>query len=539
MNTLDMYVQKLTSAFGGVGSLKTSNFVDDHIRAAPILHPLCEDIKPDISALVYSILRLPPEIVTITQFVLGQSDEVFMQAGFFVNEPGWLPIKTAARRRRMLYNKSTGVCAVYVASKSDVDDIVTILTAFYIEVTKLSRGYSASHESVVSLFSEKDFATLQEALGTTYDAFCALLKHPIDYGIRLLGGTYLDYAKAVQQWWVDLAGIRKTHDVDIYHQPVYFVSSNSHSLMNVLSGYTKKEEAYILETNKERYTKEQPSFIEHEVPHEHVLYYLSRFTEQQSKPFQQQKKAWEEQHGLYRAHPFHHIDIEAQIFSLRDVIKNPFLDARLQLSLEQKQRLHASNALIINIAYPLGLSSYMILKEVSENVSDIRGVYVMGKAGSLNAAVGDISIPHVVVDQHTNNQLFFNNAFTPESFAPYFQGGSILGAQKASTVLGTFLQNEETLGTALSQQLTIIEMEAGPFLNRIYEMLYPKRYPMNETCVIDPSFRLGFAYYISDTPYKKGVNLGSKRLTWEGLNATYAISLGILDDIFQSELSRV
>ena len=103
---------------------------------------------------------------------------------------------------------------------------------------------------------------------------------------------------------------------------------------------------------------------------------------------------------------------------------------------------------------------------------------------------------------------------------------------------GTFLQNEQSLGKDLRDGYTIVEMESGPYLERVYEMVYPERYPEHSTYVLNPDFRLGLAHYVSDTPHKKGLNLGAKRLTWEGLNATYAISLGIVRDIFEQEQKR-
>lgn len=540
MDTLQLYTQKITSALSGVGSIKISNFVEEHTRTEPLLHPHAQDTKPDISALVYSLLRLPKEILYTRTFIMGQSDAVFTDAGFDVMSPRWVSTHTPARRRRLLYHAEENICAVYIASKSDVDDLVTIVTAFYIEIIKLHQ-LSIAHQDVPlsEHFDANDFSRLQEALGTLYEDFLQLIQHPIDYEVKLLAGTHLDYAKAVQEWWVHLASIRKKQQVDIYRQPVYFVSSNSHSLINVLSGFSLKEKEFVLQDNNQLLFEQSGEFEKHKVPQENILYYLSRFSEKKHSNLQERKLDWEHANGLYRMHSFHHIDIEAQVFSIRDFIQNEYIDPRLDISPEKKELLLHSNALIINIAYPLGLSSYMILKEVSENIAEMRGIYIMGKAGSLNAAVGDISIPHVVHDLHTYNDIFFQNIFSPASFIPYFPDGSIFGNQKALTVLGTFLQNEASLQDALEKNLTIIEMEIGPYLNRVYEMLYPERHPLHDTFVLNPQFRLGLAYYISDTPYKKGINLGSKRLTWEGLNATYAISLGMIDDILTTEVNHL
>ena len=110
--------------------------------------------------------------------------------------------------------------------------------------------------------------------------------------------------------------------------------------------------------------------------------------------------------------------------------------------------------------------------------------------------------------------------------------------QKAVTVRGTFLQNATSMMKNFDDGFTIFEMELGPYLNRIYELIYPERYPTEETFIVNPDFRLGVAYYVSDTPHKKGLTLGAKNLAFEGLNATYAISLGIINDILKTEYKK-
>jgi hypothetical protein len=266
---------------------------------------------------------------------------------------------------------------------------------------------------------------------------------------------------------------------------------------------------------------------------------LSRFSEKRSAAYRKAKAEYEKRYGLLRLAPYHNIDIEAQIFSVRDIVRNPALDRRLKLTPAMKKTLAKSNALILNIAYPLGMTAYSVLKEVSENAPEIRGVYIMGKTASLNASVGDITIPNYVRDMHTNNQIFVNNIFDVDNFLPFIHKNSILTQQKAVSVRGTYLQSEKSLNKDFQEGYSIIEMEAGPYLNRLYEMTGPTRYPTAATYMVQPDFRLGLAYYVSDTPHKQGLNLGAKRLTWEGLNATYAISLGIAQDIFDTEAKRI
>nr|NIT58205.1 hypothetical protein [Fodinibius sp.]NIW45746.1 hypothetical protein [Gammaproteobacteria bacterium]NIY26787.1 hypothetical protein [Fodinibius sp.] len=60
--------------------------------------------------------------------------------------------------------------------------------------------------------------------------------------------------------------------------------------------------------------------------------------------------------------------------------------------------LNESDALILNIDYPLGMAAYNILFKISEQVGEILGVYITGKAATLNGVIGDVMIPTVVQD---------------------------------------------------------------------------------------------------------------------------------------------
>jgi hypothetical protein len=537
MENLTAYIQKMHSALNGGGRIKVSTFVHDHALAEPVLHTKVNDTEPDIGTLVYGSLRLPMELWTAQQIVLGQSDAVFQKAGIDVTARGWTPTKAVARNRKCASNQKEKQLAAFVASVSDVEDIVTIMTALYIEIMKLHKRV-LDGVGLDELFDSKQKAQLREVFGDQWSAFQERLTHPFDWEIQLLAGSSVDYARAIQEWWINIAAGRKKYPVNVYEQPVYFVSSNSHSLMNVFSGFPLKNKKRLLRENAERVEQNRAAFEEEAVPEENILYYLSRFSEKASAEYLESRKVWEKKHGLYRIAPYHHIDIDAQVFSVRDAVKNKWIDPRIRLTKRMRTKLAKSNALIVNIAYPLGMAAYRILKEVSENVPEMRGVYIMGKAAALNAGIGDITIPHGVYDHHTGNHIFVYNDFNRDTFDRFVSKNSILDAQTAATVRGTYLQNDASLRNDFSNGRTIVEMEAAPYLNRLHEMIAPTRYPMGETFVVNTDFRLGMAYYVSDTPYRSDVNLGVKRLTWEGLNGTYAISLGIAQDIFNTEVER-
>jgi hypothetical protein len=247
----------------------------------------------------------------------------------------------------------------------------------------------------------------------------------------------------------------------------------------------------------------------------------------------------EVKHGILRIPSVHSFDVESQVIELRKLDPTR-LDSRLFADGENCDFLQKSNALILNIDYPLGLGAYNILIKLAEHIQEILGVYIMGKAATLNGVRGDVMIPNVVQDEHSQNTYLFQNVFSASDVMPYLTYGTVLDNQKALTVLGTFLQNSRLMDVMYREGYTDIEMEAGPYLSAIYEMSRPKRHPTNEIVNLQGvAFDIGILHYASDTPFNKGQNLGAGALSYEGVDSTYASSLAILRRIFVQERNRV
>jgi hypothetical protein len=75
------------------------------------------------------------------------------------------------------------------------------------------------------------------------------------------------------------------------------------------------------------------------------------------------------------------------------------------LSADEWDLLRRSNAIILNIDYPLGMAAYHIFSQISTAVGRIMGVYILGKAATLNGRVGDVMIPNVVYDEHSQQHV--------------------------------------------------------------------------------------------------------------------------------------
>jgi hypothetical protein len=184
------------------------------------------------------------------------------------------------------------------------------------------------------------------------------------------------------------------------------------------------------------------------------------------------------------------------------------------------------------------MAAYHIMSQAGAALAELRGIYVLGKAATLNGRIGDIMMSNVVFDEHSGNTYWFENAFNYESVSPYLIFGSALDSQKAVTVKGTYLQNEGYLDFYYRGNFTVVEMEAGPILSALYEDVFLERHPVDEAINLASLSRhidLGIIHYASDTPYTRAHTLGARGLSFYGMDSTYASTIAILRRIFDLE----
>jgi hypothetical protein len=186
------------------------------------------------------------------------------------------------------------------------------------------------------------------------------------------------------------------------------------------------------------------------------------------------------------------------------------------------------------------MAAYQILSEVGQHVDRFEGIYIVGKAASLNGRIGDVIMPNVVHDEHSRNTYLFQNCFRAADVSPYLVYGTVLDNQKAISVMGTFLQNQRYVTVFYREGYTDIEMESGPYLSALYEAVRPQRYPVDE--IVDlhfAPFDIGILHYVSDTPLSKGTNLGTQSLSYFGMDPTYATTLAVLRRILSQESEKL
>ena len=557
---VELYQRTYYSLLRTSDTVQIRSIEEVHAGMNSLLHQHARHQEPDMTAFIYALLRLPECVRDTKEVVLGQTGTVFEEAGLG-NVWEWEQVSGKARRRRCFYDSDNNILACIIASRSDIDDVIPMLTAFQIEwnkihqllqylpdnidLTQVHKHHEAWYNLAEALMmSVSDLTRWRSICGDDFINWIDKIKsHELNFLVRLLNGSLIEYNRATSDWWKVISN----RVPDLLDRPVYFISSNMHSFANLLSGFALKNQKeinqYLVDAGQEELLDEWRQIQAQKVPssEENFLYYaLKKYIQEPgSKKIAKVRTDHEKSCGIHRISSEHSFDVAAQVYDLSK-LKTDWLDPRITNGLSELDFLSRSDALILNIDYPLGLAAYNLLMEVAENAGNILGVYILGKAATLNGVVGDVMIPYVVHDEHSRNTYLCPRAFEARDVRSHLVYGTVLDNQKAVTVKGTFLQNPTYMDVFYREGYTGIEMEAGPYLSAVFEMFRPYRHPVDEIVNVDRvPFDLGILHYASDRPLSKGKNLGAGTLSYYGMDPTYACSLAIIKRIFELEQKRL
>lgn len=541
--SINRFVKLTYKTLGSTGLVPIQRLEYAYREMKSSIHEGVETDLVDTNVLAYVCSRLPDSIFNVKTILIGQSEQFFKESGIDID--ACVEVFAKARRRRYLFD-GQNTLIVYIASKSDLDDVIPMLLALQIEWNKchallqgfpLSKSTLTLQEIASALHIERAVSDkLNGIFGSekTVEILKSMQEKRCDFRVKNQEASYCQYKKETEEWWTHI----KNQFPDIQTRPVYFVSSNTHSLINLMSGFAEHHEHEIL-----RFAQGNPEYSTYlngyeslsELSRTNLLYYLLMQYEQdlgRRSDVTSRRVAWEKEMGIYRISSKKTLDIPTQIIDLKLLAQNN-PHTKLQ------DAFHDTDALILNIDYPLGRTAYFILTKIAEHVSKILGVYVIGKAASLFANRGDVMIPSSISDQHTRNQYYIDNCIEAKDVMPFLEDlhNGIYDNQRAVTVLGTMLQNKAMLDAFLMAGITDLEMEAGPYLAAVYEMILPKRYPeMKSISLVPKSFDLGIIHYVSDNPLS-GQKLDSS-LHIHGVDATYACTRAVLEKVIAREEIR-
>jgi hypothetical protein len=545
---VELYQRTYNTLLRSSGETQLRVLESSHRAMGSSLHPLADSDEPDLGAFIYSIRRLPDGIAGARLVIMGQDVEVFTANGITIER--WEEADAPARRRRW-HDDGGGTHAVLLASASDVDDLIPTLVAFQIEWNKLhvrqrAAGWPPDEEPTPEECARAlggvadDWSRLRDAWGERFAERLRLIgDRRMSLRVQMLGGTQVGYARMTRRWWTPVH--ERLAAEGLADRPIYFVSSNTHSLVNIVTGVAREREAELeafVETLPEGdiLRQELAAFREgrSQGSWENFLYFVARlYFDAHGEEGRAERRRLEMECGVSHLPSTTALRVPAQIVPL-SALRPERLDSRL--GDVDADRLRASQAVMVNIDYPLGLGAYNILREVAVDSGLPRGVYVLGKAATLNADVGDVMISSVVHDEHSRSTYWLDNAFAVDDLAPDLRFGTGLDNQRAVTVKSTFLQNRAYLDFYYREAFTVVEMEAGPYCNALYEIVDADRHPVGEAVNFSKlPLDFGIIHYAADTPYTQARTLGARGLSYYGMDSTYASSLAIMRRVLRLE----
>lgn len=457
----------------------------------------------------YAIDRLPPEIETYPKiYFVKDISEIY---NIDNRESKWQKTKAKNRRRFSYYNQLQNILAFQIASDSDIDDLINCIIAYQLEKNKV--------QNPKRLFFQKE------------------KKLNINFEINYSQDKKNTYFINADNWMKQT--LDKSLILDIATKPIYFVSSNMHSLVNVTGGfvyhYQNEIFNYIISSNEElKQTWMEIKQSNNILRVNDFLYYISGKYFQNNKDKLEFKKTYERELGIVQFKATNFIESSIQIIPVSSIAKSQYLDPYIKLN--DKEKISSSDAYIVNIEYPLGYAAYFILNEFLKEINNIKGVYVMGKAAILSGEIGDVQIPISIFDERSGNTININNIFN-SSFPQTSLQSKILLNQKATSVYGTFLENINQLKQYNQKGINIVEMESGPYLNAIYQNMNKiENLPFGQEFSINKfPFDFGIINYASDNPLSQ--TLGEGQMNMKGIEPTYLASLAIIQRIIDLESS--
>ncbi|RME59437.1 MAG: hypothetical protein D6790_10690, partial [Caldilineae bacterium] len=160
---IELYIRTIYSLLRSSGPIRLRSLEETHVGMNSSLHQRAASPEIDMAALTYAALRLPDCFPEVRLVVMGQMEEVFRRRGY----PGvesWPRVAARARRRKLYFEPESRVLAAFIASVSDIDDMVPTMVTYQIEWNKLHEKLNR-HQSVLSLLEEENGSTGTAASG--------------------------------------------------------------------------------------------------------------------------------------------------------------------------------------------------------------------------------------------------------------------------------------------------------------------------------------------------------------------------------------
>jgi CRP-like cAMP-binding protein len=508
----------------------------------PALHPGLDSDRIDTSGLAYAVPRLPDDVTSACFYYLTTD----LPAIYRDPDEKFDPVITRARRRSAWRPMPGKLIVLLRDGISDITDFLTCLSLYAIEAKKLRKRLRSSEAlmDLRRLAAGNDPAATQaylagqdldpqerEGLSRIWPQDLAarlrdVLLHHEDIALEV--DTNLDnYNSRASETWVAQIRerVRALVDLEDPQLDVHIISSNTHSVGNLLSSFLTKKRDDVLAWGK----KNRPALCGDPSPErpwgkawacrEDLLYVVARdylaSTEGGRAAFEADLQA----SGHVKLSSTAFTGIEVELFDLRK-LDPAGCDARVGARRAKRP------TIIVNVDYAFGQQAEEILATLLFLFGKrVRSVNVLGKAGGLVGKRGDLLLPTATLLQ-TNDELYpLPNHDLPAALMKDMALGVPVHEGPVLTVAGTLLQDRILLMFYKKIWKAIgLEMEGSFFARQLISAI--------ETDVVDPDVRSRFAYYTSDVPLEPDQNLSEALHPSEGVPPLYAITRAMLQRIF-------
>jgi hypothetical protein len=533
------------------GFFDVAQLVPAFQRMKPSLHRYCDknDVI-DVDAMLYATARLPEDIHEVREILLQKN-----VPNNFAQQPGIISLRSPSRRRAAFKIGPETIIIVVREEITELLDLMSIVTSYFIEATKIYRllagrplleeirQIAMSGAEVPLERRNRLIARLAFDLGTTEESLRLLdLKWDGELFVRLqyiaehLPTIFIRMHRAfafndinsrgpARKWCQRIADF--VSEVSGSEQrPIHIISSNTHSTVNVLSGYARLHEDKVLAWGREQSTdKGSLDLIERHVDtihHTNLIYYLMKGYLRTQPEIRATKQAYDESLGITVLPDIFMVGIDCQVIDLTKIDFN-LVDPRLNLDIE---KLKETKPLIINFDYAFGEQAGTIIEELIMTFQKrIHSFSIMGKAGTVVGERGGIMIPSYLLQQGRNEIYDFpnGNGLNREDFADVIADSRVYTDGPMLTVLGTVLQNNSMLNEYYEKwHILGLEMEGIPYIRKLHQC--------NKLGYLRDDIMVNVAYYASDAPLIPGETL-SRELSFAGVDATYGINLVILNKL--------
>lgn len=511
-------------------SIQVSSLIPAYLDMNPLAHPDCNSSMYSESGMEYFLMRLPKEISNVEKFTLTANTEILNK---YKDLQNYKQVFCHKRKRLYYFSEELKHLVVGINSVSDIHDVVSILTGFLVEINKLRIIIKNCNDFLISFNSNH-----LNKLGKHYQFEAVALKDYLykvstinDFAVEMIDCEEKEYVNRAKRWgnWMKKSIENKVQKVN----NVYVVFSNSHSVANVLSSYTRQRQGFLISwaKNLSKYKSLLKDMESGRIWQDDALYIIQRdYFDQNGKEFNLLEKE-NESSGIFR---FNDKTFNGPKFNLIDLASLDPDNNDSRIFDNAILNIKNSGSILINIDFTMGgMQAFYILNEVIERFKCIKGLYIYGKAGAMEGDVGDIILPNYTYDYHKNNTIFYKNDLKSKYIRRYLRGGKILESHGMLTVPSVLLQSHKYLNYYFQQSLTGIEMEGGHYLESILFKINKKTFADKLINITESPFDFGIAYYISDTPYHEGKTIGT--LGQAGVESVYALTIAVINRVLIKE----